>query len=694
MSSTDSQNMEQMTVETPDALKLIGKLAVRFHMLSEEQLQQALAQQGAGEDKVPLGQTLVKMGLISESQLSFLIGAQEMKALRARDLKFGSIAVENGFVTELQVEAALQCQKEQFIKHKKILLIGDIMVADGIISEEQKQSVIEVQQRILKVREEHSATLASQNEEQILSAEEGAELIVSKDGMTATLRAAISVPVEELTTRVEQLLQQYEIKFGRVTEQAISDWIEQGTDREERLIVARGREPVVGHGGEIHYYFDTDPLKAGKIKEGDVIDFKDRGEIPQLDEGAVLAELSEPDPGVAGTDVHGEPIPPPAMKARVLLCGSGVSLSEDGKQALANLGGSPSLAKTGAMSVFPLYKVDGNVGYKTGHVDFDGDIQVSGAVEKDFRVKGGKLSAQEVEAADIEVKGDVIIRGGILGGRIKAGGNLMAAYIHDSVIEVDGDVLVQKEIMGCDIKVGGGVYSRTSIVLDSRIAAKGGIVAGDIGSDVAAPSALSVGSDALLELRIAELNDAIHQQRARQAELRKQLEAGELENQQINIDIAEMAQVQDRSQVEQRELTEQRDALLAQGEQQQADELENEILEDAARATKAEQDLNALFERQDKIVEQASLCEQEILTIDEAVGFSSKELEVLEQQMTEEQADVSIKITGTLYPMTTIATTHTSVKTKQAMKALIIRERATRTEAGDEVWKVVTESLK
>lgn len=694
MSSIENEKMEQTTVETPDALKLIGNLAVRFHMINDEQLQQALLEQGKHQPRSPVGQTLVEMGLLSESQLEFLIGAQRMKALRTKDIKFGRIAVENGFVTESQVEAVLQRQKQEFIKNKKATLIGDILVADGTMSEAQKQSVIEAQQRILKAREEYATLEAGVVEEKKLTGAEGVELIISKDGLKASLSAAPSVEPDALRRRVEELLQEYAVSFGLSPEGERNAWINEGELREQYFVVARGIAPVPGHGGKINYHFDTDPLKAGKIKEGDVIDFKDRGEIPQLDEGAILAELSEPDPGVAGTNVHDEVIPAPAVKNTILLCGSGAVLSGDGRTATAELSGSPSIAKSGALSVFPLFKVDGNIGYKTGHVNFDGDIQVSGTVEKDFNVNGGKLTANEIEAARIVVKGDLVISGGIMGAHIKAGGNVMAAYIHDSIIEVDGDLLVKKEIMGCDIRAGGGVYSKSSIILDSRIAARAGIVAGDIGSEVSGPSNLQVGSDALLEFRIAELNDVIHQRQQQQTEIRQQIEQGEKDNQQINTDIAELAQIQDRSQVEHRELAAQREALIAQGEPQQAEAIAQQIAASEERAKKAEQDLNALFDQQDALASQIPQLEQQIMDLEEQNHFSTLEREAMERQIAEEQTDVYIKVNGTIYPMTTVSTAHASVKTKQSMKALIIREKAKRLETGDVVWKIVTESLK
>ena len=697
MSRIENEKTELMTIETPDELKLIGTLAVRFHMINDEQLQQALLEQGRHEARSPVGQTLVEMGQITEAQLKFLRGAQEMKALRTRDIKFGSIAVKNGYVTEPQVDDVLQRQKQEYIQYKKKTLIGDILVADGTISEEQKESVIAEQNRIIQAREAYAQEqepeeLIAAAEKQI-SAGEGIELIVSKDGLLATLRAAPTIDLKELAQQVDKLINEYSITFGKASDESIAEWINAGKEREVRLELARGIAPNAGHGGEIQYHFDIDPLKAGKIQEGDVIDFKDRGELPQVEVGALVAEISKPDPGVAGTDVHGEVIPAPAVREKTLRCGKGTVFSADRSAVLADVEGTPSRAKSGAISVFPQYKVEGNVGYKTGHIDFDGDIQVSGTVEKDFKVRGGALTAKEIEAAEIVVSGDVVVSGGILGAHIKAGGNVMAAYIHNSTIEVEGDLLVQKEIMGCDIRTGGGVYSKSCIVLDSRIAARAGVMVRDVGSEVSAPSNIQVGSDALLEIQIAELNELVRKHGESQEELRKQLEQGDGDNQKINIDIAELAQIQDRSQVEQRELASQRDALVTLGEQQQAEEISKQIIDSGERAKKAEEDLNVLFERQDQIMENAPLLQQQIDDIGQQVNIAIQEIEVLQQQMEEEQADVYIKIVGTLYPMTTLSTAHTSVKTKKAMQAMLIKEKVQRTGAGDMVWKIVTESL-
>lgn len=114
-------------------------------------------------------------------------------------------------------------------------------------------------------------------------------------------------------------------------------------------------------------------------------------------------------------------------------------------------------------------KINGDIDFKTGNLDFIGKISISGSVMKDF-----KVLAQE----DLEIKGDVqggfvqsqagslLIAGSIIGEQssdvprekedstkrkekchAKAGINLSAFSIQGASVEAEGDIQVKKEIM-------------------------------------------------------------------------------------------------------------------------------------------------------------------------------------------------------------------------------------------------------
>ncbi len=677
-----------MSIETPEALKMIGSLAVRFKLISEEQLQLALDQHDEQSPPENVGQTFLDMGMLSPTQLNFLHDAQQMKVMRIRDIKFGKIAVKSGFVSEPQVEGALQQQKEHFVRHKRKSMIGDILIEEGAMSEEQRQSVVETQKRLARELRESQAQARG---EKLLGKLDAVKISLARDGLSAILYVDPDAEMDGLREQIDAMLQEYGVVHGLVSEIQLDAWLHQGAEREEKFVIARGTAPVQGHGGEITYHFDTNPLKVGEEHDG-IIDFKERGQIPQVKEGDLLAELSDPDPGTPGTNIYGKEIPVKSVKPVKFKIGKGVKLAADGKSVTADLDGSPSLAMN-KIAVYPQRQIDGDIGYETGHVEFDGDIQVKGAVERDFRVRGGRLTANEIEAADIDIKGDVVVQGGIHGARMKVGGNLIAAFIHNAEVEVAGNVEVKKEIMGCDIMCGGSLFAEKGRILRSRIATRQGITVRDVGSDNAAASTLMVGSDALLEAQIAELREESEQRNEQITALRVQMDDERVESGTIDMEIAEIAQVQDSSQVELRQLKEQREALVDQGMEDFIDDVDQQIAEVSERAAEAERKVNAMFERQDAIAASLPELEQQIATLEEENQQAAEEIEALEQQMEEEQGDAFVKVSGTMHPLTTIVTAHTKVKTKHEMKKLTIREAVRHNEAGDEFWKITTEKL-
>ncbi len=67
--------------------------------------------------------------------------------------RFGQIAVEMGFITAEQLSAALIAQAEENIENGTHQLIGQILVKQKLLSEEQVQIILETmnQQMISKI---------------------------------------------------------------------------------------------------------------------------------------------------------------------------------------------------------------------------------------------------------------------------------------------------------------------------------------------------------------------------------------------------------------------------------------------------------------------------------------------------------------------------------------------------------------
>lgn len=137
MNNQNSENREPsrqkgMPQEIPTVK--IGELLVREGFLKEEDVQTALAVQRkeALLTKQPLGQILIKMGLISDADLDHLLNHHELRRL------IGIMALERGYVNEDQLKSCLRRQAPG-------QLIGEVFINEGLIGPDQLQDLLREQ---------------------------------------------------------------------------------------------------------------------------------------------------------------------------------------------------------------------------------------------------------------------------------------------------------------------------------------------------------------------------------------------------------------------------------------------------------------------------------------------------------------------------------------------------------------------
>jgi uncharacterized protein (DUF342 family) len=314
------------------------------------------------------------------------------------------------------------------------------------------------------------------------------------------------------------------IQYGLKKTEQLKEELLKNPNPKESWTIARGDLPKPRSKATIVYYFNTDPMKIGTLKKTGYMDYKDRGRIPQVKQGTLVAEKILGEEGQPGTDIFGQPVPPPRIQDLRLRYGKGVKLSNDGMRAIARTDGRPVISSNGQVHVFEELHIEGDIGIRTGHVDFDGRIEVEGIVNEGYRVKGGSLCTQEIRMAQVDIVGDVIVLGGINGARMKVGGNLRARYIHQSTIQVKGDVIVDRDLSNSTITSGGTVIVDNGKILTSTISARHGIKAVDIGSKMSPTCTLTVGLNQEIQDIIEETKAEIKAQETRQKELDKKIE--------------------------------------------------------------------------------------------------------------------------------------------------------------------------
>jgi uncharacterized protein (DUF342 family) len=329
---------------------------------------------------------------------------------------------------------------------------------------------------------------------------------LSEDKVTGVIRRVRTRtdPIE--LTDIAEILKVNDIQYGIVDPSILTKTLADNPRPTEPWTIAKGKLPIPAEKDQLVYHFEIDPLRIGTLLETGFMDYKDRGKIPQVKEGTLVAEKIPGKKGMPGIDIFGEPVPqerPPVVK---LMHGTGVVLSEDGLKAFAKTDGRPVKSADGKVHVFGDLNIDGDIGIRTGHVDFEGHIEVAGIVNPGYKVKGGSLCTQEINNARCDAVGTINVLGGINGARLTSGGNLRARYIHQSVIEARGDVIVDKDVSNSTIVAGGRVIVDNGKILTSKVQAKMGITAVGIGSKASETCELIVGIDSQIEAALKRID--------------------------------------------------------------------------------------------------------------------------------------------------------------------------------------------
>jgi uncharacterized protein (DUF342 family)/CheY-like chemotaxis protein len=401
---------------------------------------------------------------------------------------------------------------------------------------------------------------------------------------------------------VKQFLEKNKVINGVVDDHEIEQWLYRSTPDDEPFLIAQGRPAKYPKDARIRYHFPTEFLHAGKINEDGSINFQDRGEIPFVEDGAFLAAKIFAEDGMAGIDVLGREIAVEDPSDLTFSAGPGTRMSEDGVRIYAITSGQPHLDAMGNISVCPEYQVKGDIDFETGDVDFDGNVVVNGTVKEGFKVKCASLTATEIQGALIDIEGDLNVSLGIVDTElVKVKGSVQAKFVHNSKINSFGDLIVTKEIIDSEIYLSGACINTGGLILNSKISAKRGIDAGNIGNTSSKASHLTVGVDEHTNILVAKVDSKLNMNNAAIADLKQEIRELQKEDQSLHAVISQHAHVQDRAQLELKDIEKKMENLKASGNMAAYQKVSNTVKEIRKNAQIAEEKINDGFDRQDEI---------------------------------------------------------------------------------------------
>jgi uncharacterized protein (DUF342 family) len=343
---------------------------------------------------------------------------------------------------------------------------------------------------------------------------ESFQLTISSDNMQAIARF---IPPSETGKRMraDQFLQELadqKVTFGYQNEVIHKHFAGDGIYATD-LIVAKGKYPTSGKDASIEYFFNTDSQVRPTIKEDGSVDFFDLNLVNHCKAGDILARLTPEVQGEYGMNILGNKIKPPDVRRLSLKYNAQVQLSEDKLSAISLVDGHVTLDedKIIVSNVLMLTNVDNS----TGNILFDGNVNISGNVQSNFKVVAGGnvVISGVVEGAVVEAGGDIVIARGMNGmnkGILKADGSIVSKFLENTTASA-GKSVTSGAIMYSHVQAGEGVEvsGRKGMVSGGHISAGRRIAVKNLGSEMGINTIVEVGADPKVKHRYHELQKEI-----------------------------------------------------------------------------------------------------------------------------------------------------------------------------------------
>ncbi len=238
--------------------------------------------------------------------------------------------------------------------------------------------------------------------------EERLRITISEDRMEAHAAVAPGPPLGR--GDLQRSMNDAGVRRGQLPS-AIDDVVALLEDEEgqtDGVLIARGERPTEGRPGRLRIEVPL-PDPIGALRDGDRIDFRERGFLPVVREAERVATLIPPTRGPSGFTVTGDELPGLIGPTFPLILGEGLVMDDDGSTIRATREGVFTRPADGHIEISNHHRHDGSVDMTSGNLRMKGSLEITGSVLPGF----------EAEASD-----DLVIHGDVDRGRVRAGGCL------------------------------------------------------------------------------------------------------------------------------------------------------------------------------------------------------------------------------------------------------------------------------
>lgn len=281
--------------------------------------------------------------------------------------------------------------------------------------------------------------------------------------------------------------------------------------------VAVGEPPIDGTDAVIECKVNLDHSSIPVPGEDGMVDFRDRGDLPEVTMGTAIYVKIPGREAKDGVDLSGNPIPAKPSRDISLITTENTRLRDgDSFVVEAACDGYLFMGRDGRMQVGRVFNVKGDLDLQVGNIKYHGPVHVGGNVPSGFQIHaGGDITVMgTAESADIHSTGGAIeIRGGVFGGKIHAAGDLKLAFAHDAVLQAGGVLDGGKYLQHCQARCTILRFARGGMIVGGQVLASREVDCDTLGTEAGSPT--------LVSLSDPEEEDARHELERATAEEKK-----------------------------------------------------------------------------------------------------------------------------------------------------------------------------
>jgi len=301
---------------------------------------------------------------------------------------------------------------------------------------------------------------------------------------------------------IERLVYELGVKTQidrQVVENAIKNRVSNSS-----FLISKGDAPVNGSDTRVEWRVERmGPEKIVYLRPDGSVDFKKVYLLSNIQKDQVIGDVLNATSGIDGRDIYGEAVPAKPGREKNIALGKNIVLNEEKTKIISAIDGQIKF-ECGVANVYPVHEIYGDVGYKTGNIEFAGSVVVKGTVLDGFSIKaGGNVYVENpVGEAVIEAEGDICLPAGFIGknkGVLKSAKSVMVKFAEGGTIEAKERVVADLVIIHSRVTAGDKIEAvgKRGQIIGGELFASNEIMAKTIGAPVGVATRLNLGFDTL-----------------------------------------------------------------------------------------------------------------------------------------------------------------------------------------------------